>query len=71
MQPENSGEKSMSASKPDVVPLDTVAVSAPVAPPAGGDDKLEQIVPQLHELAQKVGGFDKLAEIVRQLHRQE
>jgi hypothetical protein len=41
----------------------------PVAPPKGGTDTLEQILPQLRDLARKVGGFGKLAEIVRQLDR--
>jgi hypothetical protein len=42
-------------------------VAPPVSPPPGGDDKLENILPQIRELAQKVGGFAKLAEIVHQL----
>jgi hypothetical protein len=44
-------------------------VAPPVAPPREGTDELEQILPPLRELAQKVGGFRKLAEIVLQLDR--
>jgi hypothetical protein len=50
-------------------PFPAATVAQPVSPPAGGDDQLEQILPQLRELAQKVGGFGKLAEIVRELDR--
>jgi hypothetical protein len=49
----------------------SATVSPPVAPPKGGDDKLEKILPQLRELAQKVGGFGKLADIARELEREE
>ncbi len=51
--------------------LQPQAVAPPVAPPKGGDDTLERILPQLKELAQKVGGFGKLADIARELERQE
>jgi hypothetical protein len=49
--------------------LQAAPVAPPVAPPEGGTDKLERILPQLRELAQKVGGFGKLGEIVQQLDR--
>jgi hypothetical protein len=52
-------------------PIDPVAVAQPVAPPAGGDDKLEQILPQLRQLAQTVGGFDKLMDIIKQLDNKD
>ncbi len=60
----------MYSQAPVQVPADTfqaASVTPPVAPPKGGTDTLEQILPQLRELACKVGGFHKLAEIVRQL----
>jgi len=49
--------------------LQAAPVAQPVAPPADGTDKLERILPQLRELAQKVGGFGKLVEIIQQLDR--
>jgi len=32
-------------------------------------NRLEQLLPQIHELAQKVGGYDKLADLARELNR--
>ncbi len=59
----------MIQSAPVQIPSDTfqAAVAPPVAPPKGGTDKLEQILPQIRDLAQRVGGFEKLVEIIRQL----
>jgi hypothetical protein len=52
-------------------------VSPPPSPPPEAPaihsnleaDRLEQLLPQIHELARKVGGYHKLAELVRQLDR--
>lgn len=62
----------MNLQPPTQIPPDTIqaaSVTPPTGPPASGTDQLEQILPQLRDLAQKVGGFHKLAELVRQLDR--
>jgi hypothetical protein len=69
-----AGVTPMDTQAPPQSPPDTfqaASVSPPVAPPPGGNDKLEQILPQLRDLAQKVGGFGKLADLARQLERNE
>jgi len=59
---------------PDPVPARTGEIGAaprpesPASPNTEGN-RLEQLLPQIHELAQKVGGYDKLAELARELHR--
>jgi|HubBroStandDraft_4_1064222.scaffolds.fasta_scaffold3471351_1 hypothetical protein len=45
--------------------LQTPSTGPPVTP--ASHECLQEILPQLRELAQKVGGFGKLAELVRQL----
>lgn len=64
----------MDTSLPTRIAFDTAdatAVSPASTSFAEGTDQLEQILPQLQELAQKVGGFGKLAEIARQLGHKE
>jgi hypothetical protein len=39
------------------------------ASPNTEGNRLEKILPELQELAQKVGGYDKLAELARELSR--
>jgi hypothetical protein len=50
-----------------------LAATPPREPPAVHSDleadRLEQILPQIHELARKVGGYRKLADLIRQLDR--
>jgi hypothetical protein len=41
---------------------------SPANPNTEGN-RLEQLLPQIHELAQKVGGYDKLADLARELSR--
>jgi hypothetical protein len=41
---------------------------SPANPNTEGN-RLEQLLPQIHALAQKVGGYDKLAELARELSR--
>jgi hypothetical protein len=41
---------------------------SPANPNTEGD-RLEQLLPQIRDLAQKVGGYDKLADLARELNR--
>ena len=41
---------------------------SPANPNTEGN-RLEQLLPQIRDLAQKVGGYDKLAELARELNR--
>lgn len=48
------------------------SAASPAAPPTAASpnteaDRLEQVLPQIRDLAAKVGGYRKLAEIARQL----
>jgi hypothetical protein len=46
------------------------AVPAPPGnSPATGNERLQEILPEINKLAQKVGGIKKLAEIIQQLDR--
>jgi hypothetical protein len=66
----------MNPAEPEPVLARTGEVGAPHAPrpespanPNTEGDRLEQLLPQIRELAQKVGGYDKLAELARELNR--
>jgi hypothetical protein len=48
---------------------DSAARPASPANPNTEGNRLEQLLPQIRDLAQKVGGYDKLAELARELHR--
>jgi hypothetical protein len=48
---------------------DTAARPQSPASPNTEGDRLEQLLPQIRDLAQKVGGYDKLAELARELNR--
>jgi hypothetical protein len=42
--------------------------ASPANPNTEGN-RLEELLPQIRDLAQKVGGYDKLAELARELNR--
>ena len=54
---------------PDVAPQPHPVASVEPAPvkAEGGDGRLQDVLPQINEVAQKVGGFKKLADIAETL----
>ncbi len=68
MSPGNSAETDPALAKTGQIGSNISAPPTSANPNVEGN-RLEQLLPQIRDLAQKVGGYDKLADLARELSR--
>jgi hypothetical protein len=69
MSPMNTTEREPVLARVGQIGADRAARPQSPASPNTEGNRLEQLLPQIRDLAQKVGGYDKLAELARELNR--